>query len=176
MDEEDRQLLATQLLLQSPFGIAYSKHRRSPKRRAPGLMDFRNDTFLAFRPEVVPVHVHVIRSLCQETGGFEPHIESIANSREDMISMVAAGRGVWLAPEIAVHGRLEAINYQRLDAIERRLKVSAIWKKREELPATAQQFMKVLKKSANSALAERCEPGRQPESFPPATRKKIRLG
>ena len=49
VDEEDRQLLATQLLLQSPFGIVYSKHRRSPKRGAPGLMDFRNDTFLAYQ-------------------------------------------------------------------------------------------------------------------------------
>jgi DNA-binding transcriptional LysR family regulator len=136
-------------------------------------MDFRNDTFLAFRPDVSPVHIHCIRSLCQETGRFEPHIESIGNSREDMISMVAAGRGVWLAPEIAVHNLLEAINYQRLDAIERRLEVFAISTKRAELPATAQQFMKVLKRSANSALAERCEPGRQSESFPHATRKKI---
>ena len=58
------------------------------------------------------------------TGGFEPYIESIANSSEDMISMVSAGRGVWLAPEIAVPGRLDALNYQRLDAIERRLEVS----------------------------------------------------
>ncbi len=163
-------------LLQSPFGIAYSKHRRSPKRRAPRLMDFCNDTFLAFRPEVVPVQVRVIRSLCQETGGFEPQIESIANSREDMISMVAPGRGVWLVPEIAVHSRLDAINYQRLDAIERRLEVSAIWKKRADLPATVQQFMKVLQKSANSALAEQCEPGRPLESFPPATRKKNSSG
>jgi hypothetical protein len=61
VDEEDRQLLATQLLLQSPFGIVYSKHRRSPKRRAPGLMDFRNDTFLAFRPDVSPAHAAWIR-------------------------------------------------------------------------------------------------------------------
>jgi DNA-binding transcriptional LysR family regulator len=93
-----------------------------------------------------------------------------------MISMVAAGRGVWLAPEIAVPSRLEAINYQRLDAIERRLEVYAIWKKRAESPATAQRFMKVLKKSANSPLAEQCEPVARPGSLPPATRKKTRLG
>jgi DNA-binding transcriptional LysR family regulator len=151
VDEEDRQLLATQLLLHSPFGIVYSKHRRSPKRRAPELIDFRNDTFLAFRPEVSPVHASWIHSLCQETGGFGPHIESIANSREDMISMVSAGRGVWLAPEMAVHGHFGAVNYQRLDAIERRFEVSALWKKGAELPATAQQFMKVLQESMNSA-------------------------
>ena len=31
VDEEDRHLLVTQLLFQSPFGIVYSKHRRFPK-------------------------------------------------------------------------------------------------------------------------------------------------
>jgi hypothetical protein len=36
----------------------------------------------------------------------------------------SAGRGVWLAPEIAVPGRLDALSYQRLDAIERRFEVS----------------------------------------------------
>jgi DNA-binding transcriptional LysR family regulator len=101
-------------------------------------MDFRDDKFLAFVPQVSPVHAHWTRELCKETGGFEPDVESIANSREDMISMVAAGRGVLLAPEIAVPARLEAVNYQRLDAIERRFEVTAIWKKRTELPAMIQ--------------------------------------
>ncbi len=154
IEEEDRQLLATELLLQSPYGIVYSKHRRFLKRGAPGLMNFRDDNFLAFVSAVSPVHAHWISSLSQEIGGFEPHIESIANSREDMISMVAAGRGVWLAPEIAVPARLEAVNYQRLEAIERRFEVFVIWKKLTELPATAQQFMRVLKESTNSAAAE----------------------
>ena len=154
VEEEDRQLLATQLLLQSPFGIVYSKHRCSPKRGAPELTDFRNDTFLAFLPEVSPAHTHWIRSLCQETSGFEPRIESIVISNEDMISMVSAGRGVWLAPEIAVPSRVEAINYQRLDAIERRLEMCAIWKKREELPATVLQFIKILRRSTHQESVE----------------------
>ena len=33
------------------------------KLGAPGLTDFRNDTFLAFLPEVSPAHLHWIRSL-----------------------------------------------------------------------------------------------------------------
>jgi len=97
VDEEDRQSLATQLLLQCPYGIVYSKHRRFPKRDAPALSDFRNDTFLVFVPQVSPVHAHWTRELCRETGGFEPSIEAIANTCEDMISMVSAGRGVWVS-------------------------------------------------------------------------------
>jgi LysR family transcriptional regulator, benzoate and cis,cis-muconate-responsive activator of ben and cat genes len=86
VDAEDRQLLATESLLKCPYGIVYSKHRRFRKRGTPGLMDFRDDTFLAFAPEVSPVHAHWTRELCQQTGGFEPKVESIANSREDMTS------------------------------------------------------------------------------------------
>ena len=151
-DEEDRRQLATQLLLSSPFGIVFSKHRRFPKRQVPKLIDFRNDTFLAFRPEVSPTYGNLIRSLCQETGGFEPRIESISNSSEDMINMVAAGRGVWLTPEIAYQGRLETLAYSRIEAIRRRLDIFAIWKKKGELPATALQFIRVLKESTAIAL------------------------
>jgi DNA-binding transcriptional LysR family regulator len=166
VEEEERQALATQLLLKSPWGIVYSKRRRSPKRGALRLWDFRHDTFLAFRPDLSPVHVYWIRSLCQETGGFQPQVDAIANSSEDMISMVSAGRGVWLAPEIAVPSRLNAIDYYRLDAIERRFEVSAIWKKEVELSASVQKFVEVLKESANSALAEPCIPGPIPQPTP----------
>jgi DNA-binding transcriptional LysR family regulator len=120
VDEEDRQLLATELLLQCPYGIVHSNRRHFLKGGPPTLIDFRNDSFLAFVSDVSPVHAHWIRELCQETGGFEPRVEPVAQSCEDMISMVAAGRGVWLAPEIAVRARLEAVNYQRLETIERK--------------------------------------------------------
>jgi DNA-binding transcriptional LysR family regulator len=158
VDEEDRQLLATELLLRCPYGIVYSRHRQFCKRRTPGLTDFRDDTFLAFAPEVSPVHAHWTRELCLETGRFEPKVEAIANSREDMTSMVAAGRGVWLAPEIAVSARLEAVNYQRLEEIKRKYELFLVSKKRAELPATVQQFIGVLKDCTNSEalVSERC--------------------
>ena len=70
---------------------------------------------------------------------------SIANSSEDMISMVAAGRGVWLASEIAVPAHLESVNYQRLEQIKRERELFVIWKKEAELPPAARQFITVLK-------------------------------
>jgi LysR family transcriptional regulator, benzoate and cis,cis-muconate-responsive activator of ben and cat genes len=153
VDEEDRELLATELLLKCPYGIVYSKHRRFPKRRTPALTDFRHDTFLAFAPQLSPVHAHWTRELCQETGGFESKVEAIANSREDMTSMVAAGRGVWLAPEIAVPTRLEAVNYQRLEEIEPKYELFLVSKKEAALPATVEQFIRVLKDCTNSETA-----------------------
>jgi DNA-binding transcriptional LysR family regulator len=154
VEEEDRQQLATEPFLRCPYGMVYSKHRRFSKGRKPGLRDFRDDRLLAFAPEISPVHAHWTRELCQKIGGFDPKvIEAIANSREDMTSMVAAGRGVWLAPEIAVPANLEAVNYQRLDEIKPKYALFLVSKKDEELPATVQQFIRVLKGCTNAGVA-----------------------
>ena len=160
VDEEDRQLLATELLLKCPYGIVYSKHRRFRKCDTPGVGDFRDDTFLAWAPEISPVHAHLTRELCQEAGGFEPKVvEAIANSMEDMTSMVAAGRGVWLASEIAVPAHLESVNYQRLEQIKQERELFVIWKKEAELPPAARQFITVLKEvriSEAPGIAGKC--------------------
>jgi DNA-binding transcriptional LysR family regulator len=150
VDEDTRQLLATELLLRSPFGIIYSGHRRFPKHHTPVLTDFRDDRFLAFAPEVSPIHANLIHELCQEIAGFEPQVEAIANSKEDIVSMVTAGRGVWLAPAIAVTSHPQGINFQLLETTKRRFEVFVIWNKQVELPAAAQQFVKVLKEFTNS--------------------------
>jgi DNA-binding transcriptional LysR family regulator len=155
VDEEHRQRLATELFLRCPYGVVYSKHRRFYKGRSPGLADFRYDTFLAFAPEISPVHARWTRELCQKIAGFEPVVvEAIANSKEDMTSMVAAGRGVWLAPEIAVPAILGAVSYQRLEEIEPKYELFLISKKDADLPATVQQFISVLKDSVNSQETE----------------------
>jgi DNA-binding transcriptional LysR family regulator len=41
-----------------------------------------------------------LRGLCKQLGGFEPKIAALANSHESLIGMVAAGRGVFVGPEI----------------------------------------------------------------------------
>src|SRR5260221_12051359 len=63
VDEEDRQLLATQLLFQSPFGIVYSKHQRFPKHLAPELRDFRNLALLAFLTNSITVLMTQVSSI-----------------------------------------------------------------------------------------------------------------
>jgi DNA-binding transcriptional LysR family regulator len=46
-----------------------------------------------------------LRGLCKQLGGFEPEIAALANSHESLIGMVAAGRGVFVGPEIAIRAR-----------------------------------------------------------------------
>ena len=118
-------------------------------------MDFRDENFLAFVPEVSPVHARWIHEICRELAGFEPQVEAIVSSGEDIISMVAAGRGVWLGPEIAFPAHLEAVSYLRLEATGPQFEIFVIWNREEKSPATAQQFVRILKEFTNSELTAR---------------------
>jgi len=48
-----------------------------------------------------------LRELCKQLGGFEPEIAALADSPDSLIGMVAAGRGVFVGPEVAIRGRQE---------------------------------------------------------------------
>jgi DNA-binding transcriptional LysR family regulator len=80
----------------------------------PRLRDFRHDKFISFDPEYESGYEQWVRGLCQRFGRFEPEIGAMANSLESLVSMVAAGRGVFLGPEIGIRGRIAAIDFYRL--------------------------------------------------------------
>ena len=100
VDEDEREQLESRLLLRSAVGIGCSKHRRLPKRGAPRLGDFRHDTFISFAGQYGYGYEQWLRGLCLQFGKFEPEIEPLANSPESLVSMIAAGRGVFVGPEI----------------------------------------------------------------------------
>jgi DNA-binding transcriptional LysR family regulator len=110
MEESD--LLSIELLLRSPICIACSKNRWPTKRNRPALSDFRDDNFLAFS-EFAADYVDMVRKVCRRDAGFEPTLLPVADSFESLISMVAAGRGVFLCPE-ALRDRAVGVNFQVL--------------------------------------------------------------
>jgi hypothetical protein len=80
--------------------------RRWPtKRRTPKLSDFRDDNFLSFSPGIVDDYEHLVRTICQLTGGFEPKLLPVANATDSIISMATVGCGVFLGPEISLRWR-----------------------------------------------------------------------
>jgi DNA-binding transcriptional LysR family regulator len=147
VDEDEREQLCTRLLLRSPVGIGCSKHRRLPKRAAPKLRDFRHDKFLSFDPEYGYGYEQWVRGLCQRFGKFEPEIEAIGNSPESLVSMVAAGRGVFVGPEIGARGRTAPIDFYPLTELENQFELFAIWKKQSEMVPTISEFIEVLQES-----------------------------
>ena len=146
-DEDEREQLCTRLLLRSPVGIGCSKHRRFPKRAAPKLRDFRHDKFISFDPEYGYGHEQWVRGFCQRVGKFEPEIGALANSPDSMVSMVAAGRGVFVGPQIGAEGRTAAIDFYPLTEAEIQFELFAIWKKQPEVPPTISKFIEVLQES-----------------------------
>jgi hypothetical protein len=60
--------------------------------------------------------------------------------------LVAAGRGVLLAPEILSHHRSKGVSFHVLDGAKEKLEILLIRKKCSE-PATVDSFVKILKES-----------------------------
>ncbi len=58
--------------------------------------------------------------------------------------MVAAGRGVLVAPEIGVRGRTAAVDFHLLTELESEFKLSTIWKKQSQIAPTISKFIEVL--------------------------------
>lgn len=144
VDEDEREQLCSQLLLRSAVGIGCSKHRRLPKRAAPTLRAFRYDTFLSFDPAYGFGYEQWLRGICRRFGGFDPEIGALANSPDSLVSMIAAGRGVFLGPEIGVRGRTAAIDFYLLTELEGAFELFVIWKKQSQIIPTIFEFIGVL--------------------------------
>ncbi len=139
-DEE----LTTKLLFRSPYCLVCSKHRSLPKGRTPKLSDYRDDNFLTFSPGLADDYEHLVRSVCQLYGGFEPKLLPVGNTPDTLVSMVAAGRGVMLRPEIGVGQSTLVVSYHILPETKNRFELFVVGKKNPDQVATVNNFVNVL--------------------------------
>jgi DNA-binding transcriptional LysR family regulator len=152
LEEDEREQLGTRLLFRPQFGIACSKQRKLSKRRKPSLKDFRYDKFIVLDPEYVDGYEHLLRGFCRQFGGFEPEIGAMADSPESVISMIAAGRGVFLGLEIALRGRTAPIDFHPLAELAGQMEIVARWKKQSQAVPTIMKFVDVLQQEVKLAL------------------------
>ena len=141
MEESD--LLSIELLLRSPICAACSKNRWPAKRNRPALSDFRDDNFLAFS-EFAADYMDMVRKICRRDAGFEPTLLPVGNTLESLMSMVAAGRGVFLAPEITVRDRASGVNFHVLKGSKGEFELFLVRRKEPEPAATVNNFVKIL--------------------------------
>lgn len=148
LEEDEQEQVSTRLILRSQVGIMYPKNRRLPKGTVPRLKDFRHDKFLAIHPDSSFGYEQWLRSLCERLGGFEPEITALADSADSLIGMVAAGRGVFVGPEVAIRGRLQpwtsAGDFYLLTEPDSHLDLFAIWKKQSLAEPIISNFLDVL--------------------------------
>jgi DNA-binding transcriptional LysR family regulator len=104
-----------------------------------------------------------LREICQRFGGFEPDIAASADSPDSLIGMVAAGRGVFLGPEVAIRGTqgpwTSAGNLYLLNEPESHFELFAIWKRKCPMEPTVSKFLDVLEKELGSAPVRQDENG-----------------
>lgn len=68
----------------------------------------------------------------------------VGNTFDSLITMVAAGRGVFLCPEIALRDRPVAVNFYVFKEVRSPFELYAIRKKESEQTATVNNFVKIL--------------------------------
>jgi DNA-binding transcriptional LysR family regulator len=148
LEEDEQEQVSTRLLLRSRVGIVCPKNRHLPKGAVPKLKDFRHEKFLSIAPDYAFGYEQWLRGLCEGIGGFEPEITALANSPDSLIGMVAAGRGVFLGPEVTIRGRQEswksAGDFYLLAEPESHLDLFAIWKNQSQLEPTISKFIDLL--------------------------------
>jgi DNA-binding transcriptional LysR family regulator len=148
LEEDEAEQVSSRLLLRSPVVIVCPKNRRFPKGTVPKLKDFRHDKFLSIAPVHSFGYEQWLRGLCERFGGFEPDITALADSADSLIGMVAAGRGVFVGPEVSIRGRLgpwtSAGDIYLLSEPESHFELFAIWKGDRPMEPIVSQFLDVV--------------------------------
>ena len=134
-------------LLRSSFSIACAEHHWPAKRGRPKLADFREGNFLAPCTKAGDEYMHLVRTVCQRDAGFEPNFLKLGNSLESLLSMVAAGRGVLLAPAILSRHRTIGVSFHVLDGSQGEFEMFLMRLKSAEPGATVDNFVKILAES-----------------------------
>jgi DNA-binding transcriptional LysR family regulator len=101
-------------------------------------------------PEYVDGYEHLLRGFCRQFGGFEPEIGAMADSPESLISMIAAGRGVFLGLEIGLRGRTAPIDFHLLAELAGQMEIVARWKKQSQAVPTILKFVDVLQQEVKN--------------------------
>jgi DNA-binding transcriptional LysR family regulator len=133
--------------LRCSFSIASAEHRWPAKRGRPKLSDFREDNFLALSAETSGDYMRLVRTVCQRDAGFEPNFLTLGNSLESLLSMVAAGRGVLLAPEILFRHPTVGVSSHVLDGSKGEFEMFLMRTNSSEPGATVDNFVKILAES-----------------------------
>src|ERR1700730_5240044 len=152
-DLAESESLTVTPLLRCSFSIAWvetrlqAKRGRPAKRARPKLADFREDNFLTPCTEAGDEYMHLVRTVCQRDAGFEPHFLTLGNSLESLLSMVAAGRGVLLSPEILSRHRTIGVRFHVLDGLQGEFEMLLMRRKSAEPATTLDNFVKILAES-----------------------------
>jgi LysR family hca operon transcriptional activator len=135
-------------LLRCSFSIACAGHRWPSERGKPKLSDFRKDDFLmSATEELNRDYIRLVRTVCQRDAGFEPNFLMLGNSFESLLSMVAAGRGVLLLPELLSRQQTIGVSFHALAGLKSKFEMFRIRRKSIELAATVDNFVGILAES-----------------------------
>ena len=100
ISDEQRDRFAVKSLVQCGLGVVLDKQHRFAARKTIALFDLAKETFIGLEIAGNDDHQRWIRGVCRRAG-FEASFGELAESVDNLFSMIAAGRGITLVPKLA---------------------------------------------------------------------------
>jgi DNA-binding transcriptional LysR family regulator len=138
--------LKQETVYREPFVVALPQAHRLATLQAVPLIRLRDEDFVLFPRTSNPgLHDHLTRH-CREKG-FEPRIVSEANMMQTLVSLVAAGLGVTLAPASLKNLKRPGVVYRRITHPVIESDIVAVWRRDDDSPML-NAFMAVTRETA----------------------------
>jgi DNA-binding transcriptional LysR family regulator len=146
------QQLTVDLLFEEPLIAAMPKSHRLVRERRdalPSLESLHADAFVLYGPPGTGLYDETVRACAK--AGFVPTIGQHAPRITSTLGFVAAGMGVALVPASMRHVTVDGVAYRRLPASVDAKAVMAIATRRHDPSALVQNFVRLVKQSAQTA-------------------------
>lgn len=125
--------LESRVIWQEPLSVILPQHHRLAGEDAIRLEDLASESFVTYPSRTGSIMFELTMSACAEAG-FAPHVVQEATQTSTLVSLVAAGFGVAIAPQSVQHIRVAGAVHKPLAGQLAVSDLVLIWRRDNDLP------------------------------------------
>ncbi|MEY2564452.1 MAG: hypothetical protein QOH88_2645 [Verrucomicrobiota bacterium] len=125
LDQGHRTQFRVKSLVQCGLGVVLDAHHKVAKGNTVSLLDLTNETFIGLRLAGNDDHLKWMRRICR-AAGFSASFGELADSLDNLFSVIAATRGVTLIPKLAKRPLPRGIVFRSLRERELRYELAMV--------------------------------------------------
>ena len=125
LDEGHRTQFSVKSLVQCGLGVVLDAQHKLAKGKTVSLLDLTNETFIGLRLAGNDDHLKWMRRICR-SAGFAASFGELADSLDNLFSMIAATRGLTLIPKLAKRPLPRGIVFRPLRERELRYELAMV--------------------------------------------------
>jgi len=125
LDEEQRTQFSVKSLVQCELGVVLDDQHKLAARKTVSLLDLAEETFIGLQLAGTDDHLKWMRRICR-VAGFSASFGELADSLDNLFSVIAATRGLTLIPKLAKRPLPSGIVYRPLRERELRYTLAMV--------------------------------------------------